>query len=277
MRPQAGGSAGCTREVIYFGVFLELRLWGRAATGLSRAPTVCGRAIMTLISTRPLSRVVLKVRPTGGGGWVGGYEDKKVCVPKIGLSLWALYSKLHFSPEKIFWYLGLWVVWLGGGGSARSPPLRGSAHPCPCPAGWMNSTVREMFATEHIQVWHLDLESCCPSSPCTLTLLDWRWLVYAAAVPHFRAEYTILTDGRDVSFREEPFSFMDRLRGQYDLFFGSEYMPVSELGEIELPYKNCYDGWASGTSPFAYNAGVCHRGAVGREGGAGWQTCLATR
>ena len=59
----------------------------------------------------------------GGGG--GGHEPKKVCVPKMGLTFLALYSKCHFFPEKFFLVLGGWVVrprWVG-------PP----DHPPPAP------------------------------------------------------------------------------------------------------------------------------------------------
>ena len=55
----------------------------------------------------------------------------KGCVPKLGLSLLALYSKFHFSLEECFFGLG-WVGGLaGGGGSARStpPPPRASEQP----------------------------------------------------------------------------------------------------------------------------------------------------
>eukprot|EP01001_Neometanema_parovale_P007614 NODE_390_length_2555_cov_101.274260_g370_i0.p1 GENE.NODE_390_length_2555_cov_101.274260_g370_i0~~NODE_390_length_2555_cov_101.274260_g370_i0.p1 ORF type:complete len:731 (+),score=133.76 NODE_390_length_2555_cov_101.274260_g370_i0:148-2340(+) len=121
--------------------------------------------------------------------------------------------------------------------------------------GWINATVQAMFETDKIKLWHMDIDSCCPSSPCFLTLLDWRWLVYFRAVEYFRAEYFLLTDGRDVSFRSSPFPFMRQI-SEYDLFFGSEYCPLSELGEISLPYKRCYEGFTDGTAPFAYNAGV---------------------
>ena len=49
---------------------------------------------------------LLKVGSTQRG-W-GGYEGKKrVCVPKVGLSLLALYSTFHFSREEN----SSWVVW----------------------------------------------------------------------------------------------------------------------------------------------------------------------
>eukprot|EP01004_Peranema_trichophorum_P002263 NODE_1335_length_2006_cov_66.222517_g1129_i0.p1 GENE.NODE_1335_length_2006_cov_66.222517_g1129_i0~~NODE_1335_length_2006_cov_66.222517_g1129_i0.p1 ORF type:complete len:642 (+),score=114.16 NODE_1335_length_2006_cov_66.222517_g1129_i0:24-1949(+) len=122
--------------------------------------------------------------------------------------------------------------------------------------GWMNDTVKRMFTTPKIQIVEMDINSCCPKRPCSLTLLDWRWLVYNRAVPYFGSEYTILSDGRDVSFRKNPFPFMKSLSQRYDLFFGSEYMPLSELGEISRPYKECYHGYIDGSGPFAYNAGV---------------------
>ena len=41
--------------------------------------------------------LVFGLRDREGGGWVGGYEGKKrVCVPKMGPSFWALESKFHF-------------------------------------------------------------------------------------------------------------------------------------------------------------------------------------
>ena len=35
-----------------------------------------------------------------------GMRVKKVCVPKMGLSLWALYSKFYFSQEENFFGFG---------------------------------------------------------------------------------------------------------------------------------------------------------------------------
>ena len=64
---------------------------------------------------------MLSVRPTGRvrgmGGWVGVRAKKKLCVPNMGLSFLALYSKFHCSPEEDFLVLGGWVgglAWVGG-------------------------------------------------------------------------------------------------------------------------------------------------------------------
>ena len=43
--------------------------------------------------------------PYGGGGM----PAKKVCLPKMGLSFWALYSQLHCSLEDNFLVLFGWV------------------------------------------------------------------------------------------------------------------------------------------------------------------------
>ena len=63
-------------------------------------------------------RVVLRVWPTGRGpGWPGWpWGQKKVCVPKTGLSFEALF-KISFFPRGNFFCFG-WFG-LGGGGSAR--------------------------------------------------------------------------------------------------------------------------------------------------------------
>ena len=59
------------------------------------------------------------------GGLVG-MRAKKVCVPKIGLSVLALCSKFHFSAEanssRSRWWVGGWVVWPGGGVRQIPPP-----------------------------------------------------------------------------------------------------------------------------------------------------------
>ena len=57
------------------------------------------------------------------GGWV--CEQKKGCVPKMGLSFLALYSNFHFSPEEKFFGLGV-------GGSAKPPPPPRMSTSLPC-------------------------------------------------------------------------------------------------------------------------------------------------
>ena len=63
----------------------------------------------------------------GQGLGAGGYEGKKtVCVPKMGLSFWPIYSEFHFTPKGLFlWFwVGGWV-WPGGGGVHQiTPPPR---------------------------------------------------------------------------------------------------------------------------------------------------------
>ena len=54
------------------------------------------------------------------GGWVRG--QKIVCVPKMGLSFLAPYSKFHLAAEANFLVLGGWVVWPGGWGPPDHPP-----------------------------------------------------------------------------------------------------------------------------------------------------------
>ena len=50
---------------------------------------------------------------------MGRYEGKKVCVPHMGLSFMALYSRLHFSLEEVIFGF----VCLGGSASSPPPPL----------------------------------------------------------------------------------------------------------------------------------------------------------
>ena len=61
---------------------------------------------------------LLKVGPTLPPGWEGGgYEGNKKCVPKMGLSFLALYSKFHFSPEENCFGFG----WVGGSAGPQAP------------------------------------------------------------------------------------------------------------------------------------------------------------
>ena len=54
---------------------------------------------------------------------------KNSCVPKLGLSFLALYSRFHFSQEGLFWGLG---GWMGPERGHLSPPHVGLA-PTPPP------------------------------------------------------------------------------------------------------------------------------------------------
>ena len=57
---------------------------------------------LALDVVRAQPNVVPSSLPLQGGG---GYEGQQSCVPKMGLSLWALWSKFHFSREDNF-FLG---------------------------------------------------------------------------------------------------------------------------------------------------------------------------
>ena len=95
----------------------DLRLWGKMG---GKWGTIRGNG-----SLIPGPGLCLVFGLGDRGGMGGGVRaKKKLCVPKMGLSLLALCSnsKFHFSPEAIFLVFGGWVVWPGGGGPPDPPP-----------------------------------------------------------------------------------------------------------------------------------------------------------
>ena len=99
------------------------------------------------------------------GGWVSGQH--KVCVPKMGLSLLALYSKFHFSPEESVFGFG----WGGGlarvGGSARSRTSLFMPVPVPCLEVTARSVLWVVACNSMAQLHVLSLSSVLSASAGT--------------------------------------------------------------------------------------------------------------
>ena len=100
--------------VVFYEIQETTDRWLYDTTGLARGGGEGGAAVC----------VVFGRRDGGLGGWVGMRVKKKVCVPKTGLSFFALDSTFHFPERGGFFGFGRGggLAGWGGGGPRHHPP-----------------------------------------------------------------------------------------------------------------------------------------------------------
>ena len=68
----------------------------------------------------------------GGGGWLGGSEAKKICVPQIDLQFWApLISFIFFLRKRFLMWVGGWMGQAEEPRLPSPPPPPGNGKPWP--------------------------------------------------------------------------------------------------------------------------------------------------